>query len=129
MGKAKKPPLTHDDCREGGAVSIWLGSLRSEVEVDEYLGSRFSRDFGFAIEPQDGPEADASPSPRPVEELLDGFSWSRRFLVAATAAAKAAGWERANCAVVFLNLRYPPERASGDGPLYFLGTFPFAAPG
>lgn len=127
MGKAKKPLLTHAACREGGVVSIWLGSLRSEAEVDAYFRSGgFTRDFGFVIEPRDGPEADASPEPRPVEQLLGGFSGSRGFLAAAIAAAKVAGWERANCAFVFLNFRYPPDHGAADGPMSFLGTFPFA---
>jgi len=125
MAKRKKLPLTHAACREGGVVSIWLGSLRSAAEVDAYFRSSFTRDFGFFIEPRDGPETEASPTPRPVEELLDGFSWSRGFLATAVAAAKAAGWDQANCAFVFLNFRYPPGQAGAGGPMSFLGTFPF----
>jgi hypothetical protein len=123
MGNAKKPLLTHASCREGGVVSIWLGGLRSEAEVDAYFHSGgFTRDFGFAIESQDGPETDAVSDPLPVEQLLDGFSGSRGFL----AAAVAAGWERANCAIVFLNFRYPPDRGAAGGPMSFLGAFLFA---
>jgi hypothetical protein len=126
MGNAKKPLLTHASCREGGVVSIWLGGLRSEAEVDTYFRSGgFTRDFGFAIEPRDGPETDAVSDPLPVEQLLDGFSWSRGFLAGAVAAAKAAGWERANCAIVFLNFRSPPDHGAAGGPMSFLGTFPF----
>ena len=110
-------------------MSIWLGSLRSEAEVDAYFRSGFTRDFGFAIDPRDGPEAEAHPTPRPVEELLDGFSGSRGFLAAAVAAAKAAGWVRANCAFVFLNFRYPPDRGAAGAPMSFLGTFAFAVRG
>jgi hypothetical protein len=116
---------SHQDYRTGGVVSIWLGSIGIEDDLDDYLADDFPDDFGFEIEPEDGPEFDIANPARPVADLLDGFSCGEDFYDEAVQAAKDAGWERANCVLVFYNFAYEPTTSSDDAPLVFLGTFPF----
>lgn len=110
-----------------GRCRVDLGRCaRSEAEVDEYLRSDFTREFGVVIDHRDAPESAAFATAQRIEELLDGFSWSARFLPAAVAAANVAGWHRANCAFVFLNFRYPADGAQSGRQVSFLGTFSIA---
>jgi hypothetical protein len=117
--------LTHAELREGGVFSVWVGRLTSEAALDEYLLGDFRRVFGFAIEPRAAPEYRAVRVPKPIAELLTGFSGWRAFGPEAVEAAKAAGQGRACCAVVFSALRYQPEYAQpdADSPLTFIGSF------
>jgi hypothetical protein len=117
--------LIYADLRKSGVVSVWLGRLTSIAALDEYLQGRFRQDFGFAFGPRTAPEYRAGPVPRPVAELLTGFSGWQSFVPAAIEAAAAAGHERACCAVVFRALRYRPEYAQleADSPLTFIGAF------
>ena len=48
---------THHDMRVGRRISIWLGNIADEAELDAYLDERFASDFGFEIYAPDGPEA------------------------------------------------------------------------
>jgi Immunity protein 22 len=117
--------LTHSDCRVAGVVSLWLGRISSESEMDDYLSAQFCHDYGFRIDPNDGPESDASPERKPIDVLLHGFSFSWTFAQEAIAGARGRGWSEANGAVVFYNFRYMPEfdRSSSESPMQFIGTF------
>ncbi len=117
---------THADFRTGGVVSVWLGTIGIEDDLDDYLADEFADDFGFEIIPEDGPEFDVANPARPVAALLDGFSCFEDFIEEAVEAAKIQGWEKANCALVFYNFAYEEDSANGDAPLSFIGTFPFA---
>src|SRR4051794_6356502 len=101
---------THADFRKGGVVSLWLGNgLKSEAELDDYLADRFESDFGFALYPPDGPEYDVSETPKPVRDLLDGFSRCTVFMEPAVEAAGLPGWAEATAAVVFYNFKYDSD--------------------
>ncbi|TAE26990.1 MAG: hypothetical protein EAZ92_10005 [Candidatus Kapaibacterium sp.] len=117
---------THEDFRTGGVVSVWLGSIGIEDDLDDYLADDFADDFGFEIIPEDGPEFDVANPARPVAALLDGFSCYEDFIEEAVAAAKEQGWEKANCALVFYNFAYEEVATNDDAPLVFIGTFAFA---
>lgn len=119
-------PRAHAEFRAIGVVSVWLGNIGIEDDLDDYLAEDFPEDFGFEIEPEEGPEYDIANPARPVEALLDGFSSCEDFMNEALEAAKKLGWEKANCALVFYNFAYEGVQASGDAPLEFIGTFPFA---
>lgn len=116
--------IQHSELRVGTTVSIWLGSFRTEGELDSYLKHDFSADFGFTYEPQAGPEACTRVGePVPVRELLSKFSMSRRFIDRAVECATAHGWAAANSAVVFYSTRYDPGLATTDAaPLHFIGA-------
>lgn len=116
---------THADFRTGGTVSVWLGTLGIEDDLDDYLAEEFPDDFGFEIEPEDGPEFDIANPARPVADLLDGFSCYEDFADDVVEKAKAMGWTKANCALVFYNFEYQLTETNDDAPLTFIGTFPF----
>ena len=48
--------LDHGQFRKGGVLSLFLGGFKSEEELDAYLSDTFPVDFGFVIDPRDGPE-------------------------------------------------------------------------
>src|SRR5215212_10342402 len=94
----------HEDFRVGNFISLWLGNFQSEEELDEYLSSveQFENDFGFEIYPPDGPESDVSETgPKPIYELLEGFSRWQTFVEAATVESQLKGWIKATTALVF----------------------------
>ena len=43
--------------RVGGYVSVWLGDIATEGELERYLRTDFSDDFGFTFDFAWGPEA------------------------------------------------------------------------
>ncbi len=117
----------HQDMLAGGCVSIWLGDMADEDELDAYLGEDFASDFGFDIHEPNGPEYDIQDS-TDVRSLLEGFSQWRQFVGAAVAAAADAGITEATTAVVFYSLKYDPDLANNPvAPLRFIGTVPLSA--
>jgi hypothetical protein len=117
---------THAEFRRSGVVSVFLGNLRSEAQADKYLAKRFPTDFGFAINPADGPEVFCRETPTPVRELLEGFSCANSFIDLAAKAATDLGWPKASCAVVFYNFAFEPTTPhTAGGPLNFIGVFHF----
>jgi len=120
----------HEDFRVGKFISLWLGNFQSEEELDEYLSSveQFENDFGFEIYPPDGPEYDVSETgPKPIYELLEGFSRWQTFIEVATAESQSKGWIKATTALVFYNFRYDPRfiNANPSGLLTFIGVIPY----
>jgi hypothetical protein len=117
---------THAEFRRSGVVSVFLGNLRSEAQADKYLRKRFATDFGFSINPADGPEVFCRETPTAVRELLEGFSRANSFIDLAAKGATDVGWPEASCAVVFYNFAFepaPPQKAGR--PLTFVGVFRF----
>jgi len=118
---------THHDMRVGKRISIWLGDIADEMELDDYLGDRFASDFGFEIYAPDGPECSAQEE-TDIRSLLEGFSQWRQFVDAAVEKAAAAGVERASAAIVFYNFDYDPSLVQNeDAPMRFIGTVPYSA--
>ena len=116
---------THQDMRLGG-TSIWLGDCQSELSLDRYMMTRFSDDFGFEISGPAAPESTWG-APRPIRELLKGFSFAELFLDGALELAEEQGIEEAACALVFQAFQYDPELLTAEaigGKLRFLGWVP-----
>ena len=118
---------THHDMRVGKRISIWLGNIADEGELDAYLDERFASDFGFEIYAPDGPECSAQEE-TDVRSLLEGFSQWRQFIDAAVRRADAVGLQRAGCAVVLYNFEYDPTLIqNARAPLRFIGTVSYSA--
>jgi hypothetical protein len=119
--------LEHTQFRKSGVLSLFLGSFKSEAELDAYLSATFPVDFGFIIDPRDGPEIYVAPNPScPVADLLKGFSWAAEFVEPVRKALAKDGWHRSGAAVVFYNFCYDPKayrQFNGFGRLKFMGTY------
>jgi hypothetical protein len=112
--------------RDGKRVSLWLGNIADEMELDDHFRDRFKSDFGFEIYAPDGPESSAQEE-TDVRSLLEGFSQWRQFVDAAVEKAAAAGFGRASTAVVFYNFEYDPSLiCNQDAPIRFIGTVPYS---
>lgn len=127
-GKARAGrQLEHSQFRKGGVLSLFLGGFKSEEELNTYLSETFPVDFGFIIDPRDGPECYAAANPScPVADLLRGFSRSAEFVEPVRKALAKDGWHRSGAAVVFYNVCYDPKaykRFNGFGRLKFMGTY------
>ena len=117
---------THHDMRVGQRVSLWIGDISDETELDEYLGVCFASDFGFAIHSSVGPECSAQEE-SDVRSLLEGFSQWRQFVDAGVEKATAAGVATASCAIVLYNFEYDPSLVrNNNASVRFIGTVPCA---
>ena len=128
--KSRRPTArkVHAQFRTAGVISIFLGDFGRESELDGYLEKRFACDFGFEIEPRDGPECSCHRTAQDVRSLLSGASWHETFADAAAAVARERGVLRAKCALVFYNFEYcPTDTAPKSAKLVFIGTFAFTA--
>ncbi|MEW6306904.1 MAG: hypothetical protein AB1705_25860 [Verrucomicrobiota bacterium] len=94
----KKQPATESDFAVKGKVSVWIGDFDSEDALLDYVESDdgCGEDFGCVL--RDRRELSVETQPRPVSELLQGFSWSREFIDEIVAQAGAG--TQARCAVV-----------------------------
>jgi hypothetical protein len=94
----KKKPATERDFAVTGKVSVWLGDFDSEDALLDYVESDdgCGADFGCVL--RDRRELSVESQPRPVRELLQGFSWYQKFVDEIVTQAGAD--TRARCAVV-----------------------------
>jgi hypothetical protein len=131
------------DASRDGVVSIWIAPEVSEQEIDDYLAevedfdpdgenedafSSFAEEFGLLWYDHDFMEAAFENSPAPVEQLLGGASFAPSFLDAAAAAAKAAGLDTAQAAILLYDVDYDPNHGAAKGDRFqFLGAFPYVA--
>ena len=122
--------MKHNDFRNGGMVSVWVGNFGSDIELDDYmnLSRTFEQDFGFELNDRDTPETLVKAAPSPIAELVTGFSWSNSYAVPIADLAKRQGIVKATTVVVFLNFEYQPERArpKEGTPLQFIGSVRFS---
>ena len=119
-----------DEFSIGGMVSVWTGNFQTEAQFDDYmnLSRDFERDFGFKINDRDVREGVVESAPKPVGELVRGFSNWESFAPAVVEAAKAAGIEQATTMIVFYCLWFAPAKVKINpaAPLTFIGAFPFS---
>ena len=114
----------------GGMVSIWVGDFADDVQFDDYmnLSAEFERDFGFTINDRAVREAVVESAPKPIAELVQGFSSWESFAPAAAEAGRRVGVERATTMIVFYCVEFVPSRVTVNpgAPLKFSGAFPFS---
>lgn len=119
---------THALLRVPDRVSVWVGMVRSEVELRDYLLDPFGfeSDFGFRIDPSDRPRivvVEDGP-PEAVRDLLARLPRSHDLAGAAAAEAwRRLKWSRVTAAVAFYGLRYDPRHdcSEADSTLRFAG--------
>jgi hypothetical protein len=114
----------------GGMVSIWAGNFPDDIQFDDYmnLSAEFERDFGFTINDRAVREAVVESSPKPIAELVRGFSSWESFAAAVADAARSAGVESATTMIIFYCVEFVPSRVrvNLNAPLKFIGAFPFS---
>lgn len=114
----------------GGVVSIWVGNFADDVQFDDYmnLSAVFEKDFGFTIDDRGVREAVVESAPKPIAELVQGFSSWESFAPAVAKAARSAGVERATTMIIFYCVEFVPSRVrvNPNAPLKFIGAFPFS---
>jgi hypothetical protein len=120
----------HSFFQQGGYVSVWIGRLSSDEELDRYLNMtpEFENEFGFKLNEADMPETTVVPEAVLVDMLVDGFSWAKSFRDAVIGSASTLGFETANTMIVFYNFKYDPTdvKVKPSTKLLFLGAFPFS---
>ena len=116
--------------KAGGMVSIWVGNFSSDEEFDRYmnLSKEFERDFGFEIHDRSIREAVVEKDPRPIAQLVEGFSDWKSFVSAVAEAAEESGIDLATTMIVFYGVKFDPVKVviDANAPLKFLGAFPFS---
>ncbi len=127
----KPHPMKHqDEFAAAGTVSVWVGNFQTDAQFDDYmnLSRDFETDFGFRINDRGVREAVVESTPKPVGELVEGFSSWKFFGPAVAEAAKHAGVDRATTMIVFYTVRFDPTKVkiSSDARLKFIGAFPFS---
>jgi hypothetical protein len=110
--------------RKGCCVAIWIGHFTDELDADEYLYADFQEDFRCTVEENNVPELAVTEVPKPLRDLLTGFSSSKEFLDAAVHKAESLGIQSASTAVVYYTTQYDDtQRSSPSAKLVFLGNF------
>ncbi len=120
---------TQQEFAADGMVSIWIGDFSSEAQFDKYMNltKDFEKDFGFKIDNGGVREGVVENGPRPVEQLVEGFSSWGSFGVAAAEACKKLGINLATTMIVFYTVKFDPSKVviNPSAPLKFIGSFPF----
>lgn len=111
---------------ERGWVSVWVGDLTDELDLDAYLGAPFANDHGFALSGQG--EYAVRPEAVQLAELLARFWLADRWLGKVVEAARARGLETASCALVEQHYHHV-ESLPPRGPLRFVVSLCWAADG
>ena len=94
----RKAPATENDFAAKGKVSVWVGDFSSEDALLDYIESAdgCGEDFGCVL--RDRRELSVEAQPRPLRELMYGFSWYEDFVEEISGMAGAD--VEARCAVV-----------------------------
>ena len=112
-----------------GTVSVWIGNFQADTQFDDYmnLSRKFETDFGFRLNDRGIHESVVENSPKPIADLVNGFSDWEYFGPAVVEAAKELGVERASTMLVVYAVRYDPTKvvAGPKSSLQYLGSFPF----
>jgi hypothetical protein len=119
-----------DEFSVPGMVSVWIGDFQNDVQFDDYMnmGREFEADFGFTIDDRSVREAVVEPAPKPIADLVSGFSSWESFGAAVVQAAKNLGIERATTMIIFYRTRFDPGKVmiKPNAQLRFLEAFPFS---
>ena len=123
--------IKHDQFRRAGKVSVWIGNLASDIELDDYMNVQraFEKDFGFEINERDMPETKVADGLVPIPKLIEGFSWSASYAQSVNKIDQENGIDKATTMIIFINFEYNPDLAkpSPSAPVMFLGVGIFSA--
>ena len=106
----QKKMVGQDKFAAGPYVAIWLGHHTTDEQLDNYLFTgRFSEEYRFRLDERQFPECHVEPSPKPLRELIRGFSRYERFQNEFLARAAELGIAEASSILVFYFMVYSPD--------------------
>ena len=124
----QKKMVDQDQFTSGPYVAIWVGHHTVEDQMDDYLFSgRFSEEFRFRVEDRRLPETCVEDVPKPLSELVHGFSRYQKFQEEFLQKASALGITEASSMMVFYFMVYSPEGlpVAAHPEMRFIGNFWF----
>ncbi len=124
----QKKMVDQDKFTAGPYAAIWIGHHTSEEQLDDYLNSgKFSEDYRFRLDDKMLPEVCVESSPKPIRELVHGFSRYQKFEEEFLAHAAELGITEASSMLVFHFMAYSPEGlpVSKNPEMQFVGNFWF----
>ena len=120
---------TQKDFEANGMVSVWIGDFSTDVQFDRYMNltKEFEKDFGFTVDNGSIREGVVENSPRPIAQLVEGFSRWKHFVFAVAESAEKMGICQATTMIVFYGVNYNPLMGAinSHAPLKFVGAFRF----
>lgn len=77
---SKKQIANQADFASSGKVSVWIGDFDDEMALLDYVeaDNGMGADFGCVL--RSHRELAVEPRPKPLRELLEGFSWPSQFV-------------------------------------------------
>lgn len=124
----QKKMVDQDRFAAGPYVAIWIGHHKTEAELDAYLDSgKFSEEHRFRLNERMPPEISVETSPKPLRELVNGFSHFEKFQDEFLARAAELGITDASSMLVFYFMVYSPDGLpiSQNPEMRFVGNFWF----
>ena len=122
-------PRTIKYYEKRACVSIWLGDIQSEFEMEDYLRKSFVEDFGLTLATTTRAESAAHKEPVNIVELLRPASQSRYFLDDVAAFCASQGIVSAKCVLVLYACEYRATHVlNHSAPLRFLNAFDYEIP-
>ena len=124
----QKKIVDQDQFASGPYVAVWVGQHTSEEQLDDYLFSgRFSEEFRFRVENCCLPETCVEPCPKPLGELVHGFSRYQEFQDELLQKAHSLGVTQASSMMGFYFMVYSPDGlpVAREPEMTFIGNFWF----
>jgi hypothetical protein len=122
-------PRTIKYYEKRACVSIWLGDIESEFEMDDYLRKSFVKDFGLSLATTTRAESATHQEPVNIVQLLRPASQSRYFLDDVVAFCTTHGIVSAKSVLVLYACEYRATHVLNHvAPLRFLSAFHYEIP-
>ena len=119
-------PKDYQIFRVADYVSVWVGELTSEDDLDEYLRESFPQDYGVKIDSAAIGEIAVEPAPVEISKLVSGFSRSQTFDKGCVDAALKRQISKASCMFIAYDFKYLEEEMKNPSPpLTFIGAIPY----
>src|SRR5690349_17277581 len=124
----QKKMVDQDRFTAGPYVAIWIGHHTSEGQLNDYLNSgRFSDEYRFRLDDSMLPEVCVEASPKPLRDLVHGFSRYTEFRDEFLSRATELGIADASSMLVFHFMVYSPDGlpVAKHPQMRFVGNFWF----
>jgi hypothetical protein len=125
---AGEKEITHESMYEGGIISIWVSAIKNEDQLDDYLSYEFHNEFGFEIDPRNGPEVNySSEQPVEIEILLRELSWGEHFSDSVSEMIPQRINNKTSSVMVFYNFKYNKSliNRSIERKMKYIGSYPY----